>query len=1665
MKKFALLFGLLSIFPFLLRAQTGLPPFGSFTQGGFDTINNQNLNIVFSIPIASSTGRGLPLNLNLSYNSLIWSKSGTTWFPTPSWGWQKDFPVGGSVSYTTYSSNPVKCYQGSSFTWVIITTYKNYVYTDALGTSHGFPVDYWESGCPLGGQYNGGTYPPAHATDGSGYLLSAAYDNPVVLGPNGQQESGGTFTASDVNGNYVTKTAVTCSGCVETDWKNSVGNTALKIIYTPNTTSPTTVQYEFLDGNGNYQTITLKFQSYNIKTNFGCSGITENTTSGVFLPYELDIPSPASGTLKYSFSYEPTPGNSGYYTGRLQQVTLPAGGYYTYTYSATNDGINCSDGSTLSMNRTVNDNNGNSATWNFVRNTTNLTTTVTTPQLADTPNANDTVYTFNSSSQETTRKVYKESPGVNVLRTINTGWAANGTPTTRITILEDGSTQNEVATTYDSNGLLDATTEYDWGSGAPGSALRTTAYTYQTSTNYTSRNLIHLVTSKVVKDGSGTVQYRQDVTYDGVGLASCPTGAAQHDDSGHPCTSNYRGNPTSVTTYTSPAVPSGGITKTFTYDWFGNLLTAQLNCCASKIWTYSSTYQYSQPTQVTSGTSPTQLTTNYTYNQYTGLLLTSTDPNNLVTTYTYDFLRRPSTISQANGSTTGGRISYNYDDVLFTTTTTTTIDSSKSLQQVSSVDGLGRVLVSTTKDGNSNVISKVSATYDLLGRAYKTSNPYTGTASYFTTTAFDVLGRVASVALPDNSTTTYTPAEQYMTVVDPAGKKRKSQVDAAGRLVVVTEPDATNNLNTATYYTYNILDELTGVADAASSPTQTRSYSYDALGRLVSTVTPEGGQTCFGSRTGTTCNQDGYDSFDNLLTRTDARGVVTSYSYDGLNRLKGVSYNVGTTGVPATASVSFTYGTTPSSFNNGLLITMTDGVGSENYSYNALEQLTQLQKVIGTTTYMTSYQYNIGGELTQITYPSGRVIQQSMDAIGRLCEIAPSTTGCGTAASPYATGYGYNVANQITGFKYGNGIYTSLGFSSDRLQLSCLDYSTTNRNGNCAHDATTKFGLTYAYQAAPNNNGLISGITDYVDNGRSVAYTYDPLSRLSTGVTTGSTNYAKWGLSWGYDRYGNRLNQTLTAGSGYQGSVQVTASTNRINCIGGSGQSCSGGVVPTYDANGNMTYDGSNNLVYDAENKAVSATNASTSGTYTFDGNGLRVKKVSGGTTTVYVFSGSKVIAEYDNGAAPTSPSREYVYGGSRLLAKIDSGGTKYYHQDQLSNRLVTDSSGNTAEQMGHYPFGDPWYNASSDKLVFTTYERDSESSNDYAQARFYRWLLGSFLSLDPLSGSTSDPQSLNRYTYVENNPIGAVDPSGAMEDEVDDGGGGGGGGDWGGGWGGGSDGWGLGGGGWCWAPSCYGTGHISVGDPEFSQPITAGPSCLAACGAADKYGASSGGVTYINITLGPAIGEIQGDINGDPAVVGEWGIIYASVFSPGFGEGSGGGGAGFGGGGGGGGADLKRIKASALALLITKPDCAALFGGLQNAFNAIAASSYYNYVPGGSVPEGVSDEWAVVGKDFKNNPQHYGGTFPNLGTVGGTTFFGNGYSSFNSGFNLSWPGETTQLTGFFHELEHAVSLGNPMINLWLDRPGYANADATNINTNCLPSVETQNSPITGTIQ
>jgi RHS repeat-associated protein len=99
------------------------------------------------------------------------------------------------------------------------------------------------------------------------------------------------------------------------------------------------------------------------------------------------------------------------------------------------------------------------------------------------------------------------------------------------------------------------------------------------------------------------------------------------------------------------------------------------------------------------------------------------------------------------------------------------------------------------------------------------------------------------------------------------------------------------------------------------------------------------------------------------------------------------------------------------------------------------------------------------------------------------------------------------------------------------------------------------------------------------------------------------------------------------------------------------------------------------------------------------------------------------------------------------------------------SPRVTTDSSGNHIGQQCHFPFGESWYaQNTTTKWQFTAYERDSESGNDYAMARYNVNRLGRFSSPDPLAGSIANPQSLNRYPYGRLNPVNFIDPAG-MDD------------------------------------------------------------------------------------------------------------------------------------------------------------------------------------------------------------------------------------------------------------------------------------------------------------
>jgi len=511
-----------------------------------------------------------------------------------------------------------------------------------------------------------------------------------------------------------------------------------------------------------------------------------------------------------------------------------------------------------------------------------------------------------------------------------------------------------------------------------------------------------------------------------------------------------------------------------------------------------------------------------------------------------------------------------------------------------------------------------------------------------------------------------------------------------------------------TQYSYDGMGNLLQVNQGQ----QVRTFVYDSLGRPTSVKIPEKQNQAITLT---------YTDFNAIATRTDARGVITTYGYDGLGHLTSVSYSDGT---PA---VTYTYGTAGApNFGAGRLISATDGAGSESYQYDAMGRETKCIRVIGANTYVITYAYTPDGRIASTTYPSGRVVNNSYDGIGRLTQV-------GTGGTSLFNINSYNAAGQILGALYGNGIQASYSYNN-QLQIASILIGNTS----------PLLNLSYNWGGA-NDDGLLMGVTDGLTAARTTSYTYDQLKRLATAQTVDLTSPGTWRLQFSYDRYGNRLSQTPTGGTASMpsNSVTIDPTTNRITTAG-------------YDADGDMTSDGINNYTFDAENRITHVNG--TANTYAYDGAGLRVNR----NGNYYVYSGGHVIAEYASGAPAASPTTEYVYARNKRVATIAGGTTNYPYWDHLSIRANANSSGAVIRTFGHFPFGETWYETGThDKWGYTTYENDSESGLNYAMARFHNPRLGRFMSLDPWPADKHHPQSWNRYPHGNNNPISFSDPSG----------------------------------------------------------------------------------------------------------------------------------------------------------------------------------------------------------------------------------------------------------------------------------------------------------------
>lgn len=535
----------------------------------------------------------------------------------------------------------------------------------------------------------------------------------------------------------------------------------------------------------------------------------------------------------------------------------------------------------------------------------------------------------------------------------------------------------------------------------------------------------------------------------------------------------------------------------------------------------------------------------------------------------------------------------------------------------------------------------------------------------------------------------------------------------------------------------------------ATSAWRVRRFNYDSLSRLLSATNPESGTTSY------TYTADG-----DVLTKTDARGIQALMTYDALHRLTYKTYP----GHPETPSPAYTYDTATnwgvtSANPIGRLTLEQNGSGAtwNIFSYDTMGRvLTQWSTKFPANngSNVTTAAYNLAGDMTSLTYPSGRKVTNGFDNAGRLNNVTFDSFSGTTVNYPYWTANDINPSGNVYLATLGSGAleYNEVNSRLQPCQFAVKMGSTwlTDRRpryGNATSDC--------ANSSVTGNNGNVMSVVDNVSSGKTQTYTYDYLNRITSATTNVTTGPDAWSQTFSYDAWGN-MNQ-----SGSLIFSQAFAYNNRLNSS-----------AYTYDAAGGLTYDSTHSYAYDAESQIASVdAGGSNPTTYTYDANGNRVRKSTGSNYTEYVYFGGEPIAEKDQSGAWT----DYIFAGGKRIAMATgtaSTGTSYFHSDTLgSQRLMTDSSGVAVSgtDRTYLPFGWEWNTTTAGShYKFTGKERDSETGNDYFGARYYNASMGRWLSPDwsmspspvPYADLT-DPQTLNLYGYVRNRPTFSVDADG----------------------------------------------------------------------------------------------------------------------------------------------------------------------------------------------------------------------------------------------------------------------------------------------------------------
>lgn len=890
--------GLMQIAPPQVNSQLAIPY-------GYVDLTNGNLHL--SIPYKTQAGpNGRSTTLSLNYNSRAWQEFSAPpnefWTTTADYGWQTKAGADRRITYRQTNIDIGYCNHDDD----IEPYWDDIAYSDGVGT-HVFPFTFTQN-CNAIGSTTG----KAYAQDNSGYyatISTDAYGSPMggttqIWSPSGDlvfkgNLFGSTTQAVDANG--------TSLDYVPANWPSLGSNvtTATEYMYVP------------------------------------ASALTMGAVSAINTEWanvkSVTLPDGRS----FSMTYDVCPNGQSCtdeHLGTLKTLTLPTGGTLTFGYDTFTTPDNSENTAaeirvtsvSLSGETAGNCGSTSGTTWALCWHST-------APAYARYFTGVDVTEPTgtNGSRSLSTRDLTSYFSGgssqnwyVSDLKTY-AGSSASGTPLEEIAYSGFNDTFPTDISAYHDGALISKMHYTLWDPMLPmissaqqqdasGNILRETKYTFlpPVGTNlHPGTPTVHYIdrpqTMLVYGAGgsSGTAVAGVNFSYDTGSLSTTSgfnghsvTGLSWHDDANFSSGMTNRGNLTSVARMSAGGAyvttnsmsynilgqlifSTDGNGNTTQHDWYSDSFAD--SACASSTQFFFDTSMKNAKNQIS----------RTIYDSCTGTVHAQKTPNDVAANrngavFTYDAGGRLTSTTLPDGGSTGVQYTDGGNSYV---TTTVQVASGKTTQSITHLDSFGRTsqteqVVAAADGGN----VKTEVTVDFSGAPATVRGPYSTNRPGGTTTyVYDALHRTASTSRQGITQSQVTYSGLTITTQDGRGNSTVTTSNLLGQLVSTKEAG-----NQLTEYGYDALGNLNTVTQHGngSETAVVRSFSYDPLSRLVQAYNPESGWTCYGSLSsgskpnGSTCPGDashtGYDGNNNLIQKTDARGVVTYFGYDPLNRLK-----------------------------------------------------------------------------------------------------------------------------------------------------------------------------------------------------------------------------------------------------------------------------------------------------------------------------------------------------------------------------------------------------------------------------------------------------------------------------------------------------------------------------------------------------------------------------------------------------------------------------------------------------------------------------------------------------------------------------------------------------------------------------------------------------------